>query len=92
MITKIINIVSNYYLISPTMVTSKNRTRKYVKARQMICLLTASIKAHFVAPVLNISRCNVSRSIKMGLIEMRFDKQFENDYSKLKKLVYETKR
>jgi chromosomal replication initiation ATPase DnaA len=80
-----IDVISEYYLISPVMIRSKNRYQKYVIARQMICAF--SNDDNTTADEIGMSRSNVVNSRKAILQTMEYDKKLRNDYSKLSKLI-----
>jgi chromosomal replication initiation ATPase DnaA len=80
----LLQIISDYYLVSPVMVRSKNRQRKYIKAKQMICLLSNN-KDQDIADLLKISRANVVNSRKAISNNMRFDKQLQSEYKQLER-------
>jgi chromosomal replication initiation ATPase DnaA len=80
----LLQIISDYYLVSPVMVRSKNRQRKYIKTKQMICLLSNS-KDQDIADLLRISRSNVVNSRKAISNNIRFDKQLQSEYKQLER-------
>ena len=77
---KLLNKVCEYYCVSPEMVKSRNRGRKYVKARQMFCLLAIGHKSKDIAFMVNFTRCNVNWSTKTIRNDMKHDNKLRQDY------------